>query len=77
MIDTYKDAVEREFAEPKWVEVKDFLEKRLQKLREKNDSPHTIEDTAKLRGQIEEVKFLLEMPKNTRKTLGKTVRYDY
>lgn len=45
-----------------WLAAKDFLTKRLTLLREKNDKHLPEAETAKLRGQIEEVKKLLRLP---------------
>ena len=43
-----------------WVELKADLESRLAKLREENDKPSTLEETAGRRGQIREVKLFMD-----------------
>lgn len=45
-----------------WLVIQDYLAKRLATLREKNDRPLPEAETAKVRGQIEEVKALLRLP---------------
>lgn len=45
-----------------WRAINDNLTKRLAMLREKNDKHLPESETAKLRGQIEEVKKLLRLP---------------
>jgi len=47
---------------PTWLAIQDYLSKRLATLREKNDRHLPESETAKLRGQIEEVKALLRLP---------------
>lgn len=49
---------------PTWLAVKNFLVARLATLREKNDRHLPEAETAKLRGQIEEVKKLLRLPES-------------
>lgn len=43
-----------------WFELKADLESRLAKLREENDKPSTVEETAGRRGQIKEVKLFID-----------------
>lgn len=43
-----------------WIELKSDLEARLTKLREENDKHATAEETAGRRGQIKEIKFLID-----------------
>jgi hypothetical protein len=47
---------------PTWLAIQAYLAKRLATLREKNDRHLPEPETAKLRGQIEEVKALLRLP---------------
>lgn len=44
-----------------WKKIKSILEERLELHRKKNDSSQPESDTAKLRGRIAEVKFLLDL----------------
>lgn len=51
------------FNSPEWVALRERAEKRLQELREKNDSINLSErETAVLRGQIQELKDFLAIP---------------
>lgn len=47
-----------------WKRLRDQLEQRLSELRAKNDGALDANDTAKLRGQIAEVKRLLSLEKD-------------
>ena len=48
-----------------WLELKEYLTQRLDEARRKNDNPQSIESTERLRGQIAELKHLLNLEKNT------------
>ncbi len=48
--------------DPTWRQVQEMLKARINELREQNDEDHTPEETAKIRGRIYELKFLLEAP---------------
>lgn len=48
---------------PTWVNLKKYLQDRLQKLRVKNDATQNHEQTERLRGQITEIKMLLDLEK--------------
>lgn len=45
-----------------WLIISDYLEQRLQELREKNDNPLTELETAQLRGSVREIKLILKLP---------------
>lgn len=45
---------------PLWTRVERYLKERLADLRARNDGPLSLEQTLELRGQIREVKSLLE-----------------
>lgn len=47
-----------DIASPLWKKIQTHLDERLATLREKNDKPLDERETARLRGQIEEVKAL-------------------
>jgi hypothetical protein len=51
---------ERDRNAPWWVELKAELESRLAKHRESNDKPASAEATAELRGQIKEIKRIID-----------------
>lgn len=46
-----------------WASIEDYLNERLKSLREKNDTELSEQQTARIRGQIAEVKSLLLLPK--------------
>jgi len=46
-----------------WLELKEYLIQRLDEARRKNDNPQTLESTERLRGQIAEIKHLLNLEK--------------
>lgn len=48
---------------PTWVNLKKYLQDRLQELRVKNDVTQNHEQTERLRGQITEIKMLLDLEK--------------
>lgn len=48
--------------DPTWRQVRELLEARINELREQNDEDHSHEETAKIRGRIDELKDLLEAP---------------
>ena len=48
---------------PIWQDIKKRLELRLQSCRESNDTDLTPEKTARMRGRIEELKYLLSLDK--------------
>lgn len=54
----FSDAERRD---PLWNRIKAFLEGRLQSHRLDNDNNKSPEDTAKLRGRIAELKYLLDL----------------
>lgn len=56
-------ALERQSA--LWQTLKPRLEQRLEMLRRKNDRPLSDDDTARLRGRIEEVKYILSLGTDT------------
>lgn len=47
-----------------WLKLRDHIEARIQLLRVKNDRRLSLEDTAIVRGQITELKFLLGLEKS-------------
>lgn len=52
---------EHELNSSTWMKIQTHLEERLALLRAKNDASKTIEETEKLRGRIDEVKFMLAL----------------
>ena len=52
---------EHELTGSTWLRIKEHLEERLALLRAKNDASKSIEETEKLRGRIDEVKFMLAL----------------
>jgi hypothetical protein len=54
---------------PTWQKLNQHLTKRLEALRLQNDADNTPEQTAKIRGQIQEVKFLLKLAQRDGKPL--------
>ncbi len=58
-----------------WMELKEILEDRIADLREKNDKSMSIEKTERIRGQIAELKFVLEIPNKKESPKQKTVDY--
>lgn len=51
---------------PLWIALKDHLTERLALLRGKNDAPLSVEETARLRGQIAEIKYILGLESKSR-----------
>lgn len=58
-----------------WREVEARLKERLQTLRERNDGNLSLEETARLRGQIAEIKDLLKLPEDIIFEPTKQVKY--
>ena len=58
-----------------WKIISEYLEDRLNKLREKNDNAASLDCTNVLRGQIKEVKILLKMPESLKDTVSDRVNY--
>ena len=54
--------LESDFTSPTWLRLKEHYEARLAALRIKNDGRLSLEDTARARGQIFEVKQILALP---------------
>lgn len=52
---------ERDHNYPWWLELKAELESRLSKLRENNDKAMPADETSELRGQIKEIKRLIDV----------------
>lgn len=48
-----------------WLKISRELERKLTVLREKNDRDHTLEETARIRGEIRAVKSMLEWASTT------------
>ena len=46
-----------------WFALKEYYTERLDMFRKQNDNPKSVEETAKLRGQIAEIKHLLNLEK--------------
>jgi hypothetical protein len=44
-----------------WLSLKEYYTARLDQLRRQNDNPKSIEETERLRGQIAEIKHLLNL----------------
>lgn len=50
----------KDYESPVWLRFKEDAEARLADLRKQNDSDKTAEDTARIRGQIRELKYWLD-----------------
>ena len=51
---------------PLWLMLKEHLAERLVTLRSKNDAPLSADETARLRGQIAEIKYILGLESKSR-----------
>lgn len=52
-----------------WERIKKHLEERIERHRRENDKGLSMEDTAKLRGRIAELKYLLDLDKPSSATI--------
>ena len=50
-----------EYHSPVWLKIKDHLSERLIKARAKNDGNLSFDETCKLRGRINELKYLIDL----------------
>lgn len=57
----------QDFQSETWRKLRKLLEQRLQATRELNDEPRSETETSALRGQIAELRFLLDLPQHVKR----------